>query len=180
MVRSWACSQVLERGRLGHYLQRELSRCSKFQGVRHCHEAKGIWSRAVGGGSLGFGGRGEAGLRHAATRSSGDIANADCLIVAVAHDEFKELASSVLMLSSETSPTKARCFWMLKEYWTRSASRLMEAFGGYEFVYGFERTGAWLEWITGTGCFSCKRFLHLRIAMMFSVEMSMACTIGIF
>ena len=29
---------------------------------------KGIWSRAVGGGSLGFGGRGEAGLRHAATR----------------------------------------------------------------------------------------------------------------
>lgn len=55
-------------GRLGHYLQRELSRCSKFQGVRHCHEAKGIWSRAVGGGSLGFGRRGEAGLRHAATR----------------------------------------------------------------------------------------------------------------
>ena len=53
-------------------------------------------------------------------RESGDIANADCLIVAVAHDEFKELGfERIDCFLRRQARRKQGAFGMLKEYWTR-------------------------------------------------------------
>ena len=113
-------------------------------------------------------------------RESGDIANADCLIVAVAHDEFKELGFERIDAFFGDKPDESKVLLDVKRILDAKRFSVLWKLLAAMSLFTDLNEPAWLEWITGTGCFSCKRFLHLRIAMMFSVEMSMACTIGIF